>query len=245
MNLNKKSKRTEALLTSFLHYQFKKHFYCIYLDDQRDNKHQAGAKLYLMNHSSWWDGLLIFYLNKTIMQEDAFAMMSKKGMEEFSFFEKIGAFPVDPSSPKDLIKALSFAHNLLAEKKSVWIFPQGREEHIEKRPFSYFNGPAYLMEKKEELEIILVGSYYSFRHDQRPELFLRIQDSLSLSQFLHLNRREKTDLLREKHEALVNSIRDDLIHERLGNYKTIKKGSKTASEWLQWMKKPIKKRSKA
>ncbi|TDL34823.1 glycerol acyltransferase [Jeotgalibacillus sp. S-D1] len=242
MNKPKKSLKTEILLTSFLNLQFKKHFYKIYIHDQRSAE-GSGPKLYVMNHSNWWDGLLIFYLNRKVMKEDSYAMMSKKGMTDFPFFGKIGAFAVDPASPKDLMRSLKTSLSLLEENKSVWIFPQGKEEHIEKRPFTYMNGPAYLAERISNLKIIPIAAYYTFRHDQRPELFIRIGHTVPPDRFSGLNRGEITNDLRVIHEELVSSVREDIINEQTDQYTLFKSGSKTASEWLQWMKSPLHKRS--
>lgn len=241
MNKPQKSIKTEILLSGFLDYQFKKHFYKVHIDDSNSFKGK-GPKLYVMNHSSWWDGLLIFYLNRKVMKEDSYAMMSKKGIEEFPFFSRIGAFAVDPASPKDLMRSLKMSQMLLEEKKSVWIFPQGKEEHIEKRPVSYMNGPAYLAEKIAHLQIIPIAAYYTFRHDQRPELFIRIGIAVSAENLQNLSRNQKTSYLRVHHENLISSVREDIINEQLDQYTLFKRGSKTASEWLHWMKNPFHKR---
>jgi len=237
-----KSKKTEKLLKGFLHYQFRKHFYRIYLDDQLIHKID-GPKIYTINHSNWWDGLLIFYLNQKIFRNDSYAMMSKKGIQDFPFFSKIGAFAVDPDSPKDLIRSLQFSQSLLSEGKSVWIFPQGAEEHLEKRPFTYMNGPAYLLQKNEDVQLIPIAAYYTFRHDQRPELFIRVGKEIDRSLLNGLNRKEITSYLRISHEELLTSVRNDVIEEKLTSFSLFKTGSKTASEWLQWIKNPVKKRS--
>lgn len=238
-----KSSRTQFVLKNFLHIQLKKHFYKIYLDDQR-SKVTAGPKLYLMNHSNWWDGLLIFYLNQMIMKEDSYALMSKKGIEDFPFFGKIGAFAVDPSSPKDLMKSLKLSQTLLNEGKSLWIFPQGQEEHAEKRPFQYMNGPSFLHERVQDLQIIQIASYYTFRHAQRPELFIRISDPIPNEELEGNERTQKTNSLRDMHEALVDGVKKEVIYNQLESYHVLIEGSKTASEWLEWFKNPLKHRSK-
>ena len=238
-----KSFRTEFILKTFLYRQFKKHFYRIYLDDQRKNV-TAGPKLYLMNHSSWWDGLLIFYLNQTVMKEDSYALMSEKGLEDFPFFGKIGAFAVDPSSPKELMKSLKLSQRLLQEGKSLWVFPQGKEEHIEKRPIMYMNGPAYLHERVDNLQIVQIAAYYTFRHDQRPELFIRISDRVAEQAIQSQERDDKTNTLRTMHEAMVDGVKENIIYNEFENYRVFFQGSKTASEWLQWFKSPLKARSK-
>ncbi|AJD91216.1 hypothetical protein JMA_18990 [Jeotgalibacillus malaysiensis] len=232
--MNKKSSRTELILGNYLTWQLKKHFYRVYVKNEYQSSERA--KLYIMNHSSWWDGLIVFYLNRYLFQEDAYAMMSKDGIEKFSFFSKIGAFPVDPSSPKSLIRSLQFADQKLKEKKSVWIFPQGKEEHLEKRPLSFMNGPAYLAEKNQDAEIIPVIAYYTFRHDQRPELFISIGHPVRNEVTNKLKRNEKSDLLRQALEESLNQVKADVISENIDHYKKFVSGFKTSSEWLEVLK---------
>ncbi|WP_404403363.1 lysophospholipid acyltransferase family protein [Jeotgalibacillus malaysiensis] len=232
--MNKKSFKTELILGNYLTWQLKKHFYRVFV--KNDHVSSDTPKLYIMNHSSWWDGLIVFYLNRYLLKEDAYAMMSKDGIENFSFFSKIGAFPVDPDSPKSLIRSLQFADQKLKEKKSVWIFPQGKEEHLEKRPLSFMNGPAYLAEKNQDVEIIPVSAYYTFRHDQRPELFISIGTPVRNENIEKMNRNEKSDFFRRTLEESLNQVKTDVINENIHDYKKFISGFKTSSEWLEVLK---------
>ncbi|WP_406686904.1 lysophospholipid acyltransferase family protein [Rossellomorea vietnamensis] len=231
----KKSKRFQQLLSGYLTYQLKKHFYRVWIEDQRDSFQQGSGHLVLANHSSWWDGLIVFYLNHHVIKEDSFAMMSQKGMEDFPFFRKIGAFSVNPYSPKDLITSLKFAEKCLQEKKTVWIFPQGMEEHLEKRPLSFMSGPGYLYERNAEILVTMVTFYYTFRHDQRPELFIRIgRENLDRSQLS--TREEVTGHLRMGMETRLDGLKKDIIHENISSFELLLKGFPTNSEWLSFWK---------
>lgn len=232
--MNTKSSRTEFVLGKYLTWQLKKHFYKVYVKSEHEPSDRA--KLYIMNHSSWWDGLIVFYLNRYLLKEDAYAMMSKDGIEKFSFFSKIGAFPVDPASPKSLIKSLKFADEKLKEKKSIWIFPQGKEEHLEKRPLSFMNGPAYLAEKNKDVDIIPVTAYYTFRHDQRPELFISIGKSITIEEMNNMHRNDMSDFFLQSLEKSLNQVKADIINEDLHRYKGFVNGFKTSSEWLEVLK---------
>ncbi|MCA1058473.1 lysophospholipid acyltransferase family protein [Rossellomorea aquimaris] len=191
----------------------------------------------LANHSSWWDGLMVFYLNQTIINEDSYAMMSQKGMEDYPFFKKLGAFSVNPYSPKDLVVSLKFAERCLQENKTVWIFPQGKEEHLEKRPISFMSGPGYLYERNPDITITMVTFYYTFRHDQRPELFIRISD-VEENVDDPSSRAERTELLRHLLERKVDEMKEDIIQEDLSKFSLVLKGFPTVSEWLDfWRRK--------
>ncbi|WP_044336569.1 lysophospholipid acyltransferase family protein [Rossellomorea aquimaris] len=231
----KKSKRFQRILAHYLTYQLKKHFYRVWIDDRREAGKSSSGHLILANHSSWWDGLMVFYLNHYVVKEDSYAMMSQKGMEDFSFFRKIGAFSVNPDSPKDLVTSLKFAEKCLQEKKTVWIFPQGKEEHLEKRPISFMSGPSFLSERNPEISVSLVTFYYTFRHDQRPELFIRICDE-RVDHNQHQSRKELTDILRTVMEKKIESLKADIINEDITSFDLLLKGFPTNSEWLTFWK---------
>jgi 1-acyl-sn-glycerol-3-phosphate acyltransferase len=91
-------------------------------DAYQPDKGTAG--IYMINHSSWWDALILFYLNKTVMHVDAVAMMGEDGLRRFPFFRKLGAFSIDSSSRRDIKASLLYAKEQLAGGKSVFFFPQ-------------------------------------------------------------------------------------------------------------------------
>ncbi|PFA70163.1 glycerol acyltransferase [Bacillus sp. AFS015802] len=230
-----KSKSFQRLLAGYLTYQLKRHFYRVWIDDLRASFQPGSGHLVLANHSSWWDGLMVFYLNHKVIKEDSYAMMSQKGMEDFSFFRKIGAFSVNPDSPKDLVTSLKFAEKCLQDQKTVWIFPQGKEEHLEKRPLSFMSGPGYLYERNPGITITMVTFYYTFRHDQRPELFIRIfNEELNHGDFP--SRAELTDHLRNSLEARLDGVKQDIVNEDISNFDQLLKGFPTNSEWLSFWK---------
>ncbi len=230
-----KSKGFQRLLAYYLTYQLKKHFYRVWIDDQRKEGAHNKGHLLLANHSSWWDGLLVFYVNYCVVKEDSYAMMSQKGMEDFSFFRKIGAFSVNPDSPKDLVTSLKFAEKCLQEKKTVWVFPQGKEEHLEQRPLSFMSGPAFLQERNPEIRLTSVSFYYTFRHDQRPEVFIRLYEE-PLEERADQSRKERTERLRIKTERRLDALKKDIIHEELSGFQLLLKGFPTSSEWLSFWK---------
>ncbi|BCB04385.1 lysophospholipid acyltransferase family protein [Bacillus sp. KH172YL63] len=232
----KKSKSFQYVMGSYLVYLLRKHFYRIWIDDQRKGGKDGRGNLILVNHSSWWDGLLVFYLNHRMLKEDSYAMMSQKGMEEFSFFRKLGAFSVNPASPKDLVTSLKFAEARLKEKKTVWIFPQGKEEHLEKRPISFMSGPSFLYERNPEIKLTTVCFYYTFCHDQRPEIFIRICEEAEAAE--SQSRKDRTDTFRRLMEKRLDTLKRDIIEGNLSAFSLHLKGFPTSSEWLSfWTRK--------
>ncbi|MBM7703818.1 lysophospholipid acyltransferase family protein [Metabacillus iocasae] len=235
----KKSERFERLFYPFVIHQLKKHFYKVYLYEE-ENTLKKDPTIFVANHSSWWDGLLCFYLNKAKLQHDSYAMMSEQGMTDFSFFKKIGAFSINPSSPKHILQSLQFAAKLLNDRKSVWIFPQGKEEHLEKRPLQFSKGVSYILDHTQDVTIIPITFYYTFRHDQRPELFIMIGKSIPQSTFLDQSRDKITSNLETMVTKQLDALREKVTKEELDSFDVLLEGHKTMSEWLTWWKVKVK-----
>ncbi|MGG3267878.1 lysophospholipid acyltransferase family protein [Priestia aryabhattai] len=232
----KKNSIFERFFQLFVTYQLKKQFYRIHLHIEELPKDKK--MLLIANHSSWWDGLVTFYLNNAVLKTDLYAMMSEQGMKDFPFFQRIGAFSVNAASPKHTVESLRFASRLLADKKAVLIFPQGKEEHLEKRPLAFSEGPAFLLKKQSDVEVIPITYYYTFRHDQRPELFIWVGQAV----FYDLaNARE--DITKTLAGAVTDQLdhqKQKIIQENDEEFTVLLKGRKTLSEWLTWWKAKVK-----
>ncbi|WP_110113225.1 lysophospholipid acyltransferase family protein [Bacillus sp. CGMCC 1.16541] len=235
----KKSERFEQLFHPFVAHQLKKHFYKIYLYEEA-NIQQHRPTIFIVNHSSWWDGLVCYYLNRVKLKHDSYAMMSEQGVKDFSFFQKIGAFSVNPSSPKHVIQSLRYAKKLVNEQKSVWIFPQGKEEHLEKRPLQFSKGVSYVIDEVEDVTVVPITFYYTFRHDQRPELFITIGKPVHSSTFLSDSRDKITQKLETMVTKQLDASREKLIKEEVTSFSILLEGYKTVSEWLTWWKAKVK-----
>ncbi|MCA1054983.1 lysophospholipid acyltransferase family protein [Rossellomorea aquimaris] len=168
-----KAKKSPAFRTMFSLYHrrlMKRSFHQIYW--RGHDGIGEGAAIFTPNHSSWWDSLILFQLDRHVLTQDLHAMMHEKGMKEYPFFRLIGGFSIDRSHPKEIVRSLNYAKELLLEGKSVCLFPQGDEFHLEKRPLGFQSGVIYLMERCPEIPVIPLSFYYTFGHHQKPEAYL-------------------------------------------------------------------------
>ena len=93
--------------------------------------------LLLANHFSWWDGFLMFYLNKILFKKNFHVMVTEENYRQVSFLKYLGAFPVKKNS-KSVIESLQHAGELLNDPKNlVLIFPQGKlySNHVQEVEF--------------------------------------------------------------------------------------------------------------
>lgn len=83
------------------------------------------AILLLANHFSWWDGFLLFHLNKIYFKKHFHAMVLQDTAEKVKFLKYLGAFSIQRNA-KSLIESLDYAGKLLDNPENlVLIFPQG------------------------------------------------------------------------------------------------------------------------
>jgi len=88
--------------------------------------HPAKAVLLIANHFSWWDGLLLYYLNKVQFKKTFRIMVLEETMREVTFFRYLGAFSVTKNS-RQVVESLQYAAGLLSDPDNlVVIFPQGK-----------------------------------------------------------------------------------------------------------------------
>lgn len=174
--------------------------------------------LYVANHSSWWDGLMAFQLSRFVFQQNSYAMMSEEGLEQYPFFRKLGGFSVNRTQRKEVVKSLDYAISLLRDGKSVWMFPQGEEQHIEKRPLQFFTGAVYVAERAN-VPIVPLAFYHSFRHHRKPEWFIHIGEPLRICDVSGSNRKEKTAELERICTAQLDDVRRLVITEQLQTFR--------------------------
>nr|WP_233254260.1 lysophospholipid acyltransferase family protein [Salipaludibacillus keqinensis] len=180
--------------------------------------------IYLINHSSWWDSLMLFYLNQKILKLDAIAMMAEDGMKRFPFFKKIGAFSVNPGSRRSLIESLSYAAEQLKNEKHLFLFPQGNETHLEKRPFNFFSGAGYLHDKAPSTPVIPVVFYHGLFHHQLPEWFIHIGEPITFP--AQSSRKEKTYLFEKAAEHELEYLKKLVILDDPSKFRVLLRGKK-------------------
>lgn len=83
------------------------------------------AVLLLANHFSWWDGFLLFHLNKIYIKKNFHVMILQDTAEKVKFLKYLGAFSIQRNA-KSLMESLQYAGELLDHPENlVLIFPQG------------------------------------------------------------------------------------------------------------------------
>ena len=127
------------------------------------------------NHSSWWDGLVAFQISRRA-KLDSYIMMEEKQLRKLRLFRRLGAFSVVREKPREAMKSINYAVELLREnpRRAVWIFPQGEILPNDIRPLRFYNGLTKIIEKIGNCYAVPIAMRYEFLGEFKPEIFVKI-----------------------------------------------------------------------
>ena len=220
------------------YYLIPKHFHAVYVKGVPEEESGVPV-LYYANHSSWWDGLLLFQAASRFSEKSHYFLMEEEQLSRFRFFSRLGAFSIDRSSVSEIRKTMKFALQRLREKEAVWIFPQGTIIHQESRPLEFEPGAAFLALKSGRAIIKPVTLHYSFNHHQLPSVSILFGESISIP--AGSSRKDASEMLKSLLEEQLDRHRNDAVadpryEQNMGNWLPIIKPRLSASDWYITMK---------
>lgn len=170
------SKRFNSLFLRYTeHYLLRRSFRSLSVRGHVEPQVAAAGEypvLYVMNHSSWWDGLLLYYVAQRQSKRWHYAMMDEAQLRRYRFFRKLGAFSIDKSSARAGLESLHYTAGLLEQNGRVWMFPQGGIYHLEHRPLAFQSGIGVVLERCPRAIAVPVSAYYSISPHQQPDITL-------------------------------------------------------------------------
>lgn len=112
-----------GFFTRYISYIIGRHFHAFNFNKVAIDPHKS--VLLLPNHYSWWDGFLMFQLNKLLFKKKFHVMILEETGKKNSFMKYLGAYTVQKGT-RDIIASLDYTAGLLKEPGNlVLIFPQG------------------------------------------------------------------------------------------------------------------------
>lgn len=127
------------------------------------------------NHPGWWDAVLPFLVSVDELGLDAYGMMEEPQLARYRFFRRIGMFSVDRERPREAMRSLSYAAELLrGRNRALWVFPQGELVSADLVPLRFQSGTAHLLRMLGDVAAAPVAIRYEFVADERAEAFLSV-----------------------------------------------------------------------
>ncbi|SEN45375.1 1-acyl-sn-glycerol-3-phosphate acyltransferase [Amphibacillus marinus] len=195
--------------------------------------------LYIANHSSWWDGLFLFYVTYVASDQEHFAMMDQNGLEKYPFFRKLGAFSVNRDKVKDLVKTFHYLYQLLDQGHRVWLFPQGNVTHQDKLPYQLQSGLGRIIQRYPSLCLKPVTFHYYFAEEQKPKLHIEFGQE-QLLQGADRKRKEWSaylaQILTTQYEHQREKVSQSILYHRHPAAKHLITSSRSTSDWLDMWK---------
>ncbi len=230
MQKAKKNKYFAKFFYFYLHYYLiRRHFSFV---DVIGKLHHSSSTptIHIANHSSWWDGLLLFYLIHQTSTDAHYMMMEEEGIEKYPFFRKLGAFSVNRNKPKDILRTFKYCETLLHQNKHIWLFPQGRIQHQD-TPITFERGLAHLLDNNHIANVQIVTLHYYFTEKQKPSVLLICSDTIKTE--------DESESLSMYEQAMTNQLtrqKNILIKKEMTDSYSLIKPSKSTSDWLDWWK---------
>ncbi|KAB3535951.1 glycerol acyltransferase [Bacillus safensis] len=210
MKESDKSRSFRRIFSLYLErYLLHKHFRCVMMKGTVDPNEKLPV-LYIANHSSWWDGLIIFLLTEKASELDHYMMMEEKQLKQYAFFRKLGAFPVQKKNLKSVKQALMTAKENMQAGGAVWLFPQGKIMHQDMRPLELEGGASFLVRQFEQVVVKPVTLHYTFNQFQKPTVSAVFGEDTLVSGG-ELRSKDVTHLLRDLLDTQLNAHQAQVI----------------------------------
>jgi 1-acyl-sn-glycerol-3-phosphate acyltransferase len=135
------------------------------------------------NHFSWWDGFFIDYTVKRFSERKIFLLMLEEQLKRYWFFQKVGAFSINPQNPKSIRTTFEYISDVLSDPKNVLLFyPQGEIEDYVKRPLKVKEGLKTIL-NLTQTKVNILPAAFKIKHGntKKPDLLVRFGGLLSSS----------------------------------------------------------------
>ena len=189
---------------------------------QLKNRNKKIPLIIYANHSSWWDGLVLFEILKG-HEFDSFVMMEEKQLIDLNFFRRLGAFSIVRENPVQAIESIKYAVEILTsgETKTLLIFPQGEILANDKRPFRFYHGLSYLVDKLNECYLVPCSIRFEFLKNFKPDIFVKFGELEFYNNSEKISRKYVTKKLEEKMTENLDSLKSAIIENDFNNFLTL------------------------
>lgn len=127
-------------------------------------------------HVAWWDPLVIYHLSRVWFPGQARhdVMMDEVNLKKLGFFRWIGAFGVDRTTRAGAAAGLRHSLALLEiPNLRLGIYPQGKQESMDKRPLTVAPGASWLA-ARAGVPFCPIAVRYEHIEREWPEVFVSI-----------------------------------------------------------------------
>lgn len=216
-------------------YLLRRHFHSIGICGELQPSVAAGRGiLYLMNHSSWWDGLLAYHAAGRQAASRQYFMMEEEQLRKYAFFRKLGAYSINRINAGDVKASLRYTAGLLESGGRVWMYPEGEILPLEHRPLRLKEGAALVLRLSPQTAVVPVTLYHGLFRHTKPEATLLAGAPLILP-WADMKRSEIAPALEAVLGAQLDEHRARILNHQgyiPEAFRPLLKQGKSTNEWL-------------
>ncbi|MBN1350932.1 lysophospholipid acyltransferase family protein [candidate division KSB1 bacterium] len=191
----------------YLRRLLKQYFHAIRMFDDLPEIDPRYPLILVPNHSTWWDGFFIYWLNKKFFRRRAYLMMLQAQLQKYLFFARIGAYSVEPANPKKILESLRYTLNIMQDGGEdpplICIFPQGELLPWSRRPLNLKRGIDWLITHyRQPVNLLPLAMKAEFGGEQKPEAFFLFGQN----RIVDLNRFHGMQWLEQTLSSLLNEL---------------------------------------
>ncbi len=176
------SPRLLSLFALYLHWYVGRHFHALRLAHAARFPSVTGPLIVCVNHPSWWDPLTCILLSRALLPgANHYAPIDAAALEHYSFFRRLGLFPVEQGTARGAAQFLRGAKAVLASRFSVlWMTPQGAFTDV-RMPIIFRGGLGALVQRVPAVTIVPIVIEYTFWDERLPEILVNCGDCIHLT----------------------------------------------------------------
>lgn len=133
--------------------------------------------LLISNHTSWWDGFWVNYINQKLFRRKFHFMMLEEQLRKYWLFNYTGGFSVNKKS-RGIVETLDYATELLSNPDNlVLIFPQGEIQSMHHQPIRFEKGiERILKNKKCNVQIVFLVNLVDYFSNKKPGIYFNLRE---------------------------------------------------------------------
>jgi hypothetical protein len=107
-------------------------------------------------------------------------MMLEEQLNRYRFFQKVGAYSINPHLSTSIIEAVRYTQDILKNPNHfVILYPQGDIEPFEKRPLTLKKGLQLFIKATPTAQVLPVGFRIQYYNQKHPSVIVRFGESLT------------------------------------------------------------------
>lgn len=173
----RQSKWHLKLMSWYVNRIMKKHFHEVHFVG--DLKNPDKSNLVIGNHSSWWDGFWMLYINNRIFHKKFHVMMLEQELQKRMFFSRCGAYSINPGniSVRDSLKTTM--ELLKNHNNMVLFYPEGIIQSATHFPKKFQKGIELVLKQlptsSQLLYTVSLTDYFSFKKPTLCIYFMEVE----------------------------------------------------------------------